>query len=155
MTLPPFVDEARPENTGVLAYFRRRNERGLPLCALPADIRDPYLALGSHPDVVERVWKELGPHADWRLVVLGTPAVVDPETGAVLAVALGTSYWLRLTPADLTIALATGLAQTHRYGLAREDFDAAAVFGATWVHGRWDAREPDWVLAASAADRVS
>ena len=142
MTFPPFVDEARAENAGVLAYFRRRNERGLPLCALPADTPEPYLLLGSHPDVVERVWNGLGPHADWRLVVLGTPAVVDPETGAVLAVALGTSYWLRLTPIDLTSALAACLTQTQRYGLSGQDFDAAATFGPTWVHGGWDEREP-------------
>lgn len=151
----PFVDEARAGNAGVLAYFGRRNERQLPLCALPADTPDPYLALGSHPDIVERIWLELAPHNDWRVVVLGTPAVVDPETGLVLAVAFGTSYWLRLTPDDLAVALATGFTQTYRYGLAKEDFDAAETFGPTWAHGRWDEREPEWVLAVSAAARVS
>src|SRR5689334_10452053 len=112
-----FVDTERPENAGVLAYFGRRNERGLPLAALPSEVADPYLSLGSHPDVVERVWQGLAPGDDWQLVVLGTPAVVDPEVGAVLAVALGTSYWLRLTPAELAVALADGVAQTHRYGV--------------------------------------
>ncbi len=151
----PFVDETRSENAGVLAYLRRRNERGLPLAALPSDTPDPYLSLGSHPDVVERVWDDLCPHTRWRLVVLGTPAAVDPVCGTVLAVALGTSYWLRVTPADLAVALADGFTQTHRYGLDPQVFDAAATFGTTWVHGRWDEREPGWLRATSAADRVS
>jgi hypothetical protein len=155
MTLrPPFVNEARPENAGVLAYFRRRNERALPLAASPSETPDPFLSLGSHPDVVERVWRRLAPQQAWRVVVLGTPAVVDPETGTVLAVALGTSYWLRLTPSDLATARADGFTQTHRYGLDTEDFDASHTFGPTWVHGRWDEREPAWLCAASAGDRI-
>jgi len=153
--IEPFLDEGRPENAGVLAHFRRRNERRHPLAAWPADVPDAYLSLGSHPDIVERVWNALGPGASWRLVVLGTPALVDPEAGTVLAVALGTSYWLRLTRDDLAVALAAGARQTHRYGLDPNDFDASETFGATWVHGSWDEREPGWVLATSTADRVS
>jgi hypothetical protein len=153
--IEPFVDVGRPENAGVLAHFRRRNERRHPLAAQPSATPDPYLSLGSHPDIVERVWDGLAPDPAWRLVVLGTPALVDPEAGSVLAVAFGTSYWLRLTPDDLAVALAEGARQTHRYGLDPNDFDASKTFGATWVHGNWDEREPGWVLATSAADRVS
>jgi hypothetical protein len=38
----PFVDPARPENAGVLAYLERRNTRGRPLV--------------EHPDAVEQPW---------------------------------------------------------------------------------------------------
>jgi hypothetical protein len=151
----PFVDEARAGNAGVLAYLRRRNERGHPLCSRASEATDPYFSLGAHPDVVERIWTTLAPHTAWRLVVLGTPAVVDPEAGSVLAVAVGTSYWIRLTAPDLTVALASGASQSHRYGLDTTDFDGAEIFGPTWVFGRWDDREAAWIHATSAADRVS
>jgi len=88
----PFVDPDRPENGGLLAHLERRNERGRPLAASPDEFDQPYLSLGSHPDVVERIWHELAPAVEWRLVVLGTPAAVSPDTGTVLAVAYGTSY---------------------------------------------------------------
>ena len=60
----PFVDEVRPENAGVLAHFRRRNERRHPLAARPSDVPGSYLSLGSHPDIVEQVWNALDSAAD-------------------------------------------------------------------------------------------
>jgi hypothetical protein len=151
----PFVDAARPENDGLLAHLARRNERQHPLAASPDAFDRPYLSLGSHPDVVERVWRELAPEASGRLVVLGTPAAVVPEIGTVLAIAYGTSYWLRLAPDDLEAALTSGAKQQHRYGLNGPSLDAAVSFGPTWILGTWDKREPGWVLAAGAADRLS
>jgi len=146
----PFVDEALPANDGVLAYLRQRNERGLPLCAAPDAVGfDPYLSLGSHPDIVERIWKELGAGlpVETRCVVLGTPGLA--ASGLVLAVALGTSYALRLPDDEVGAAVASGFVQSHRYGRFGPTLDVDKTFGPTWVFGRFDAREPGWVAAVS------
>jgi hypothetical protein len=149
-----YLDAGRAENRGVLDFLARRNERRCPLAERPDAFDQPYLSLGSHPDVVERVWKELAPDPAWRVVVLGTPGVVEPVAGTVLALALGTSYWLRLAPGDLEPALSSGVTQEHVFGGGKR-FDAAAVLGPAWVHGSWDEREPLWLVAAGAADRVT
>jgi hypothetical protein len=149
----PFVDDRLPENAGVLAYLSSRNERGHRLVLPPSSVDDPYLSLGAHPDVVERVWEQLAPAATWRAVVRGRPATVDPEAGTVLALAFGTSYWLRLTARDLELALTSGASQSHLFGRDGPRLDAAAMFGPTWIHGSWDGREPEWLLATSVGDR--
>src|SRR5438105_14671008 len=61
MNAPPTIGLDDPRNRGVLAYLQARNELDLPVVMLPGDSpRDPYLHLGCHPDVVERLWKGLG-----------------------------------------------------------------------------------------------
>ena len=149
--MSPFVDQDLPANAGVLGYLRQRNERGLPLCAAPEHVGlDPYLSLGSHPDIVERVWKGLGAELrdDARCVVLGTPGLV--ASGLVLAIALGTSYALRLPEDEVAGALDSGLVQSHRYGRFGPTLDVSTRFGPSWVFGRFDAREPGWVTEAVA-----
>ncbi len=77
------LDESSPANSGVLAFIR--SARGdHPAIAPPDSVADPYSGQGSHPDVVERIWDELGKAlpADCRCLVLGTPALVHP-TAAV------------------------------------------------------------------------
>lgn len=55
---------------------------------------------GNHPDVVEWVWRlGRGLAAGARCLIYGTPALIDPETGVILAVCFGTAYAIRL-PAD-------------------------------------------------------
>jgi hypothetical protein len=103
---------------------------------------------GSHPDVVERVWDRIGarlpPEAAVR--VLGTPALVHPASGVILAVAFGTSYALRLGPAALEEARRAG-AQTVMRWSGGQTTDIAAEHGPDWVFGKWDDREPDWCRA--------
>jgi hypothetical protein len=149
-----FVDRARRENAAVLAYLDGRNERGSPDALAPEEVPDPYYGLGGHPDVVERVWRELAPDAGWRAVVLGRPALVEPAAGTVLALALGTCYWLRLATGDLAPALASGAVQQHRYGDTGV-LDAASTLGPAWVLGSWDEREPAWLAAAGDDDRAA
>jgi hypothetical protein len=152
----PFVDETLAANDGVLGYLRRRNERRLPLCAAPEAIDfDPYYALGSHPDVVERLWKTLASKLseETHCVVLGVPALADPETGLVLAVALGTSYAIRCHPAAYTQACEAGLRSVQEY--TRTSLDAAAVFGSDWLFGRFHGREPEWLESSLSYYRGS
>jgi hypothetical protein len=103
---------------------------------------------GSHPDIVERVWDQLGaalpPEA--AVCILGSPALANPA-GVVLAVAYGTAYVLRLLPADLEAALRAG-AQTVMRWSDGSTTDIGVEFGPDWIFGRWDAREPGWCKAS-------
>ncbi len=55
---------------------------------------DYYWGSGTHPDVLERLWNQIGKKlpVDSRAVVFGNPALVHPDSGIVLAFALGTEY---------------------------------------------------------------
>jgi hypothetical protein len=151
----PLVDAESPENRGVLAYLRRRAGEERPLVASPDSFTDPYLSLGSHPDVVERVWDALGSGTSpaGRCVVVGCPALVEPTSGIVVALALGTTYALRVATADYEDALAAGLEPTHAYFPPSSVLDARATFGPSWLFGAWAASEPEWVTTACAAVR--
>ena len=139
---PPL--EERPENCGVLRHLARGS--GKPLAASPSAEKDPYYQCGSHPDIVERVWDQLGSElpSSVKWLVFGSPALVHERSGLVLAVALGTQYALRV-PA-LELASASRLEVRHVYRGAGVVFDLSE-FGPTWRFGAWDAREPDWVRA--------
>src|SRR5688500_6103751 len=104
------VADEHPANQGVLAYLRT-NERARtsPRSAKPGDVPDPYYQLGTHPDIVEHLWDKLGRALpeDCRCVVVACVALVQPKSGVVIALGLGTSYALRLTAEDLLDALAS------------------------------------------------
>jgi hypothetical protein len=152
---------ANPLNARVVARLRAFNPEA-PAVAAPADHSDPYLQAGSHPDVVERVWDGLGarlpPGA--RALVFGAVALIHPTRGAVLALAGGTMYFLRLTAADLAAASRTSIrggarpADADRGGLGARQavrlgdgsvYDVAAEYGPDWVLGEWDEREAEWL----------
>jgi hypothetical protein len=68
----------------------------------PADkTQDPHFGLGTHPDLVERLWRledDLPKPCRWTL--WGRPALVHPDTGVVFAVAVGSiGLAARLPPA--------------------------------------------------------
>ena len=62
--------------------------------AFPDEVTQPYYSLGTHPDLVERLWDELGKvlPVDCRAVFYGSPALLHPETGTVFGFAGGTQY---------------------------------------------------------------
>src|SRR3989304_2688537 len=65
----------------------------------PDQVVRPYETLGTHPDLVARLWDELQSKlpVDCRVIFCGTPALVHPTTGIVFAFAGGThTYALRL-----------------------------------------------------------
>lgn len=151
-----------PANAGVLAWFRSRRagpervERDpeTESCA-PTETKDPYLRLGAHPDLLSRMWGELGKtlpeSCAW--VVLGMPVLSHPHTGVIFAYAGGTSYMLRLAPGDLAAALAAGTPQQHQYpgvkslGMPPTTLDLREI-GPEWVMGGWRKPEPDWMRNA-------
>ena len=89
-----------PRNSIVLSYLTRphRDRVPLPTVLRPEEVDDPYMRLGAHPEVVQRIWDELGEGLprDCRRVVYSSPALVHPENGTIFVLALGTGYGLRL-----------------------------------------------------------
>jgi hypothetical protein len=101
---------------------------------------------GSHPEVVERLWDQLGKllPVDCRVILLGAPALVEPVRGVAFAVAFGTAYAVRIPNDSIEIALSTGCTKTQEWAGGRTT-NIEADFGAGWVFGGWLDREAVWV----------
>lgn len=152
-----------PANRGVLSYLGdpQRLARSVSVAAsradcAPADIPDPYHTLGTHPDLVTRLWDELAHDlpVDCRCVVFGTPALVRPDSGVLFGFAGGThTYALRLPPDARASALAAGAKTIHHYpaypglGIQASVLDLSEI-GDEWLFGGWFASEATWCIAA-------
>lgn len=148
MRLPQEV----PENHGVLHYVGEGLDPADVPTAVPSDDVD-RLHLGAHPDVVERLWDQLatGPPPSLPYLVAGGPALLDPQTGVIVGIALGTQYALRLAGRSLDDALAAGLETVHTFRSIDRTLDLGATFGPGWVFGGWDRREAAWLAESRAA----
>jgi hypothetical protein len=114
--------------------------------------RDPYMGQGCHPDVVTRVWNDLGEDLprDCRAQANGKPVLAHPETDRILAVAHGTAYALWLTPGDHADAVEAGAVTVMTWsGGTITDLGERA--GPGWIWGRWYTDEPLWLQHAYAA----
>src|SRR6476469_2042727 len=98
------VDFTNPANAGILRHLQRGPScsvaHDLAACS-PESVDDPYMNLGTHPDLMSRLWDEittaLPVRCNW--VVYGAPVLVRPDTGIIFAFAGGThTYALRLPP---------------------------------------------------------
>jgi hypothetical protein len=137
-----------PANAAVLAHLRRHRESGTPASRSPDSVPQPYLTLGTHPDVVERLWDKVTSllPEPCRWVVYDTPALVHPGSGVVFGFATGVPvYALRLPAPELEEALAAGAKREFVYSRGPK-LDLAKI-GADWVLGSWHKDEPRWVLA--------
>jgi hypothetical protein len=137
-----------PLNAGVLAY---RGRGGAPLVvSSPESASDPYTDSGSHPDVVSRIWDELGASMPTiqRCLIRGTPALISPVDGLVLAVALGTAYALRLAPNEFRDAIRAGAKTEHLFSTARVALDLPSTLGEGWVFGSWHENEQVWCASS-------
>jgi hypothetical protein len=114
--------------------------------------RNPYMSQGCHPDVVARVWDELGKGLtrDCRAQAKGKPVLAHPDTDRIMALAHGTAYALWLTPRDHADALAEGAATVMTWS-GGSVTDLAERAGAGWIWGRWYAEEPLWLQHAYVA----
>ena len=126
---------AHPANVGLRKVLEKfpQGMRG-PAFALPGTLKDPYYALGAHPDLVARLWDELGKTLpeDCRAVFCGNPALLHPGTGVVFGFAMGThTYALRLPEAERRKALAAGASRVKEYPVELS-FDLGQV-GEEWV----------------------
>jgi hypothetical protein len=151
-----WVDFEHPANTGLIAYFAARPGWLLsdePLSRDPATMPQPYLNLGTHPDIVERLWDQITvllPEAcPW--VLYHRPVLVHPWNGVVFAFAQGVpTYALRLPEKERLEALAAGAKTEFTYTAENRQtktLDLKAI-GEEWVLGSWSEREARWCLAA-------
>ena len=145
----PLLDRA--ENAGALRYLAHGRPAEEAAFGPPsADVDRRHL--GTHPDVVERLWGDLNAAlpADTRWLVFDGPALVHPG-GVILAAAMGTEYALKLLPDDRASAIAAGAEVVHHFRTVDTTLDLPATFGPGWVFGRFDEREAAWLLASFQA----
>lgn len=138
------VDPTHPANALAIRELRSLAPGARPVTPA-AEAEDPYYECGCHPDVVERLWDHLGKSlpADARCLVYGRPALVQPESGVILAVCMGTSYAMRVPEEQLAAALAAGCTQTHEWGQGSGHVtDLVREYG------------PDWVFPGGAREQV-
>ena len=142
MNAQPRVDTAA--NARVLAWLASHRP-GPATLERPDEVPNAYLGLGCHPDIVERLWKDLAAAlpADCRYVLARTPALVHPTTGLVLALGIGTQYALRITATDRAAALAAGL-KTSTVWAGGQKLDLEAELGQDWLFGGWAKLEKVW-----------
>jgi len=133
----------QPANDKVVRYLARMKG--------PEDDRPPrpgqrdYWEAGSHPDVVERIWDQLGKTlpADSRRVVCGTPALVNPSSKVLIAVAIGTAYAIRL-PSVLLGSAAPPAVRTETVFSGGERLNVRTEFGDDWIFGGYSPDEETW-----------
>ncbi len=115
------------------------------LLAAPDSVNDPYMGQGSHPDIVERVWDKLGKAlpTDCRCLIYGTPALVHPVSGIILAFCFGTQYCMRLTSSLMDEALKLGVKTSTKWS-GGSITDATQAFGSDWIFGSWKVEELQW-----------
>jgi hypothetical protein len=136
------------DNAEVAAFLARRNPRAAALAAHDA-VPDPYYNCGSHPDIVERLWDQIGAAlpVDCRCIVHGSPALLGPASGLILGVCIGTQYGLRMPRGCVVQAIAAGASTVTRWS-AGNTMDIAQEFGEDWVFGAWLAQEAEWCRQA-------
>ncbi len=145
--------DPRPENEGVLRYLGQGlGPRDVTVRQAPDDVDRWHL--GTHPDIVDRVWDQLGERmpASARVLIGGGPGLMDPDSSLILAVALGTQYALRLTGHGLSAAEEAGYKTVHTFHMVNRTLDLPSTFGSGWVFGGWDDREAAWLDETRAAD---
>ncbi|MBA3687454.1 MAG: hypothetical protein H0W81_01245 [Chloroflexi bacterium] len=145
----PLLD--RPENAGALSYLAHGRPADEATFGPPPEDLDSR-HLGTHPTVVDRLWEDLnrGLPVDARWLVFDGPALIHPD-GTILAAAMGTQYALRLLPDDRAAAIAAGAESVHHFQTVGTTLDLPEAFGPEWVFGRFDDREPAWLLASYQA----
>ena len=133
----------QPANELVLRYLAARQA--------PEDDRAPrpeqrdYWEAGSHPDVVARIWDQLGKNlpVDSRRVVCGAPALVHPGSKVLIAVAIGTAYVIRL-PSTLVQSGVPETVRTDTVWSGGSRTDARSEFGGDWAFGSYRIEEEAW-----------
>jgi hypothetical protein len=161
-------------NTGVLRYLKNRVSTTAVPSISPDVVVDPYMSLGTRPDLVSRLWNELTKELPvlCRWVVFGVPALVRPDSSIIFAFAHGTHiYALRLAPPQREELMAAALKQAQERsdksgltGNAREKYLRAksgnvhrysngstfdiTTIGEEWALGRWLPQEVKWCRSA-------
>jgi hypothetical protein len=142
------LDDTHPMNQGLNKHLRERHG-GQEAISTPDTHPDPYLRAGSHPDIVGWIWDTLGSAlpADCRAMVYGTPALVHPSIGVVLALAYGTAYLIRIPNDFVKDAKKSGYT-TERTWSDGTRTDIQELLGPGWLFGSWEKEETSWLLTS-------
>jgi hypothetical protein len=132
-------------NQKLFAYLQKQDQSGKAIFTPWNSGADPYLHCGCHPDIVERLWDQLGKAlpADCRVLVYGVPALRHPESDTILGIGLGTRYALRFNIDLIPIAIQAG-AKTRTSRAGGNTMDIQQEFGTDWIFGSWHKSEIDW-----------
>jgi hypothetical protein len=119
-----------------------------PLSQSLDEVADPWFGLGTHPDIIERLWKldnTLPQNCRW--VFWGKPSLVHPDTGVVFAAAFGTiGIVLRLSPEAIEAA-GSQLSTVVQNGKRARAFDIGPA-GPEWRFVLPNAAAAQWCRAA-------
>ena len=151
-----YLDETHSMNQPLLNNMRRRKQRVTVKPIVSPDMTsDPYMQAGSHPDIVARIWNDLGAvlYEDRQAIVYGSPALVHPEAGIVLAVAYGTSYLIRVPAESIQNALKIGCLIEKEWSDGSRT-DVVAEMGPGWVFGCWAEEEKRWLVTMDTSLRT-
>ena len=131
-----FIDPNNPANHPVLDALREAAEHARPLTPM-SEAGDPYYEAGSHPDIVEFMWERLSKKFpdECRCLVYGRPSVIQPVSGVVLAVGMGTQYCLRVLHESLDEAASHGCTPMHRWAGGETVTDLSGMYGENWIFG--------------------
>jgi len=146
--LHPAIDH--PANAGLRRWREPDLRPNVPPVARPEQVARPYESLGTHPDLVARLWDELQAMlpVDCRVIFYGRPALMHPTTNVVFGFAGGThTYALRLPDEERAAAIGAGATRVTHYPAGQPSFDLSDV-GEEWVFCGWFPAEEEWCLAA-------
>jgi hypothetical protein len=134
-----------PKNHKVLKYLKEKGVTYTSIIQPPESVKNPYFNQGSHPDIVERVWKIIGKDLplDCRQLVYGTPCLLNPVNGIIFAICNGTQYNLQLTGKDFLVAKEYGLKTTTKWSSGKI-MDSVEQLGENWIFGGWKDLEKEW-----------
>ena len=144
------VAEDHPANVRLLAYLRSRDPEHTVVSQSPESIQRVYLHVGTHPEIVERLWDKITidlPES-CRWVAYHWPVLVHPTTGVVFGFAQGSgAYALRLPRPEYEEAIAAGAKRQHYFSTSKVTLDLDDI-GDEWVLGGWSPEEVRWCVAA-------
>lgn len=119
-----------------------------PLSQSLADVADPYNGLGTHPDIIDILWKlDSALPQSCRWVFWGMPALVHPETGVVFAVGYGTIGYVMRLPPHVLAAAKPDQAMAVVPGNPGQTFEIGSA-GPEWRFVRWSAPAEAWTREA-------
>src|SRR5262249_2510942 len=144
----PMTKKHEAANEGVFRCLNDRPEarRGEDPLKRPDDPeKDYYWEAGAHPDVVQRLWDQIGKAlpVDSRAPAFGAPALARPGSGVILAFAMGTEYVLRL-PRRLRLDDRPPGRRTVARWTTGGSTDIARECGQEWIFGSYSPDEIGW-----------
>jgi hypothetical protein len=94
--------------------------------------------------MVTRIWRDINDSlpADCRVLVYGTPALMQPETQLLLAVTFGTQYMVRASEQAIRRGLPQEISTVMTW--SNKKTTNLADFGPDWFFGKWLPEEIIW-----------